>query len=264
MVKMNNSKERLPTTRLFDLDICAVSFDEARTHLVDIAKQKAYRAHVVVTPNVDHIVRLESDAAFKQFYTQSDFIFADGMPVVWASHMTARALPERVTGSDMFVALTRAAVADGLSVFLIGGIPGQEAQLKRDFQHVYPGLDITIYCPSMQFDPTGAEGLEAVSRVNAAKPDIVFVCLGMPKQERWALTHRAALSASVIMCVGAAMEFALGLKSRAPKWMQQAGLEWFWRLCSEPRRLWRRYIVQGKKFFPLCLREWKKQHARDY
>jgi N-acetylglucosaminyldiphosphoundecaprenol N-acetyl-beta-D-mannosaminyltransferase len=261
MVKMN-SKAPLPTTRLFDLDICASSFNEASTHLLDIARQRAYHAHVVVTPNVDHIVRLASDPAFKDFYTRSDCIFADGMPVVWASRMTAHPLPERVTGSDLFVTLTRTAVSEGLSVFLIGGMPGQEAQLTSDFKRVYPGLDITIYCPSMQFDPTGAEGLEALARVNAIKPDIVFVCLGMPKQERWALTHREAMSASVVMCVGAAMEFALGLKSRAPKWMQKAGLEWFWRLCSEPGRLWRRYIIQGKKFFPLCWHEWKKQRAR--
>jgi N-acetylglucosaminyldiphosphoundecaprenol N-acetyl-beta-D-mannosaminyltransferase len=260
MVKMN-SKPLLPTTRLFDLDICACSFEAASKQLLDIAVKRQYQAHVVVTPNVDHIVRLESDASFKAFYTQSDFIFADGMPVVWASKMTKTSLPERVTGSDLFVSLVKAAIKNDLSVFLIGGMPGQESQLTADFQRVYPGLNITIFCPSMQFDPAGVEGLEALARVNAIKADIVFVCLGMPKQERWALTHREQLSASVVMCVGAAMEFALGLKSRAPQWMQKVGLEWFWRLCSEPNRLWRRYILQGKKFFPLCWREWKKQRG---
>lgn len=257
MVKINN--QPLPTTRLFDLEICVAGFDQASAHLLDIARAREHRAHVVVTPNVDHIVRLDADASFKTFYTQSDLIFADGMPVVWASRMTSRPLPERVTGSDLFVTLTQSAAREGLSVFLIGGMPGQEAQLAADFERVYPGLKLTVYCPSMQFDPVGAEGQEALSLVNAAQPDIVFVCLGMPKQERWALTHRDTLKASVVMCVGAAMEFALGLKSRAPKWMQNAGLEWFWRLCSEPARLWRRYIVQGKKFFPLCWREWRKQ-----
>lgn len=262
MVNMNK-KELLPTTRLFDLDMCVTHFDGANKHLLDIARQRAHHAHVVVTPNVDHIVRLASDPVFKEFYSQSDFIFADGMPVVWVSHMTKHPLPERVTGADLFVSLTRAAVAERLSVFLIGGLPGQEAQLTADFQRVYPGIDITIYCPSMQFDPTGTEGQEALARVNTIKPDIVFVCLGMPKQERWALTHRPVMSASLVLCVGAAMEFALGLKSRAPQWMQKAGLEWFWRLCSEPGRLWRRYIIQGRKFIPLCWREWEKQRARD-
>ena len=111
----------------------------------------------------------------------------------------------------------------------------------------------------MQFDPTGAEGMEALRRVNAFRPTLLFVCLGMPKQEQWSFAHQHALQVSLVMCVGAAMEFALGFKSRAPVWMQKAGLEWLWRLVSEPRRLWRRYIVQGAKFAGLLCREWQQQ-----
>ncbi len=246
---------------MFGLDICITSFNGAVHQLTNLAVRREGPPAIVVTPNVDHVVRLDADPGFRQLYVQADYIFADGMPLVWASRMTDLPLPERVTGSDLFVELARMAAAQKLPVFVIGGMPGQEAMLTAAFARRYPGLPVELYCPSMQFDPAGAEGREALRRVNAAKPGIVFVCLGMPKQERWAFAHRDEMQAGVVMCVGAAMEFALGFKSRAPLWMQKSGLEWCWRLASEPRRLWRRYIVQGSKFAGLLCREWRRQRT---
>lgn len=248
-----------PTIHLFGLNICAATFADATTGLLAVAAKPDGAASIVVTPNVDHIVRLDADADFKALYHQADYIFADGMPLVWASRMAPVGLPERVTGSDLFVALARVASQQHIRVFVIGGMPGQESMLLAAFARVYPGIELEIYCPSMKFEPQGEEGLEALRRVNAFKPGIVFVCLGMPKQERWAFAHRDAMQAQLVLCVGAAMEFALGFKSRAPQWMQRAGLEWFWRLASEPRRLWRRYIVQGSRFAGLLRREWQQQ-----
>lgn len=250
-----------PTSRLFGLDICAASFNQAAIELMSLAHRREGPPAIIVTPNVDHVVRLDADGQFRALYVQADYIFADGMPLVWASRMSEAPLPERVTGSDLFIELARSAAKQQMPVFVIGGMPGQEEMLTAAFARVYPGLQVEMYCPSMQFDPAGAEGLEALRRVNACKPGIVFVCLGMPKQERWSFAHQNQMQAGVVMCVGAAMEFALGFKSRAPLWMQKAGLEWFWRLASEPRRLWRRYIVQGSKFAGLLCREWKRQRT---
>lgn len=249
------------TTHMFGLDICAASFNDAARHLLEIAHRSQDTPAVVVTPNVDHIVRLEADTGFGALYAQADYVFADGMPLVWASRLSERPLPERVTGADLFVELARGAARQNISVFVIGGLPGQEQRLLDAFARVYPGLRVGLFCPSMQFDPSGVEGLEALQRVNAFVPGIVFVCLGMPKQERWAMAHRDAMQAGVVMCVGAAMEFALGFKTRAPHWMQHSGLEWLWRLASEPRRLWRRYIVQGARFAGLLCQEWRRQRA---
>lgn len=268
----NNMAPALPRVRLFGLDLCAVGFAEAASHLRAVAANgyaanaaalnpavalapPAVAARVVVTPNVDHLIRLEKNPAFKPVYAQADYIFADGMPVVWASRYSAQKLPGRVTGADMFVALARFAQQDRIPIFVIGGLPGKEAGLQAAFESIYPGLQVEIFAPSMQFDPLAGEGLEALRRVNLARPGIVFICLGMPKQEIWALSHRAAMHAPLVLCVGAAMEFALNKKKRAPQWMQRAGLEWFWRMASEPRRLWRRYLVQGLGFFPLVLQQ---------
>lgn len=253
------------TISLFDLNIQCMRFDEASRHLLQVAAQRNHASRVVVTPNVDHIVKLDGMPEFKAQYATSDYIFADGMPLVWASRMTAQPLPERVTGADLFVSLCRACVQQKLSIFVLGGLPGQEQHLLQAFARTYPCLQVDIFCPSMQFSNEGAESEEALRRIQQAQPNILFICLGMPKQEQWAFRYRATQGSAnvpLILCVGAAMEFALGQKQRAPHWMQRSGLEWCWRLATEPRRLWRRYTTQGWRFLGLLRREYASQRSK--
>ena len=252
----------LPFVSLFDLDIKAVDFRAATEALCRTAELHTQPAHVVVTPNVDHIVKLEQQPALKSLYKQADYIFADGMPIVWASRLMQRPLPERVTGADLFVAMCNHAIERKWRVVLLGGRPGEEDVLSDRFSRHFPGLDIRIIAPSMQFDPLGDEGQRAATTIQSLEPHIVFVCLGLPKQERWALHHAPGLKGGVVMCVGAAMEFALGIKSRAPRLVQQAGMEWLWRLLSDPAHLWRRYLVDDPYFLILCWREWRNRNVQ--
>ncbi len=245
--------------RLFGLEIQAATLAGATALLAGRADLAP--AAVVVTPNVDHLVRLDRQPDFQRRYAGADFIFADGMPVVWASRLLGRPLPERVTGSDLFVELCREAVQRSWRVTVLGGMPGSEAMLHERFQQAYPGIDVDLICPSMRFDPHGPEALDAVARIQARAPQVVFVCLGMPKQELWALQHASALPGGIILCVGAAMEFGLGLQRRAPRWVQRAGLEWLSRLLSDPRRFWRRYLVDDPHFLRLCWREWRRMRT---
>ena len=247
----------LPVCSMFGMDILALDFEQAAEALENRAASRARPACVVVTPNVDHLTRLDrSTPEFRALYASADAIFADGMPLVWASkHFSDTPLPGRVTGSDLFVRLARRAGERGLPIFVLGGQPGDEARLSAELAARFPGLKAEVFSPSMQFDPEGAEGLEALRRIALTRPAIVFACLGMPKQELWAMGHRHEIDASVVMCVGAALEFALGQKRRAPAWMQRAGFEWLWRLLSEPRRLWRRYLLQSLRFARLLRRE---------
>lgn len=247
-----------PVPTLFGLAIRSVRFDRAVALLADAADRREGPARVVLTPNVDNVVRLERDQDFKQRYVQADFMFADGMPIVWASRWLGHPLPERVTGADLFVALCQVAVRQHWKIFVLGGRPGTEDFLLTRFGACYPGLDIEIFCPSMSFDPLGEEGTAAAERIRACAPRIVFVCLGMPKQELWSFRFADSLPGGVVMCVGAAMEFALGLRSRAPAWVQRSGVEWLWRLLSNPRRLWRRYLVDDPYFLVLFWREWRR------
>jgi N-acetylglucosaminyldiphosphoundecaprenol N-acetyl-beta-D-mannosaminyltransferase len=257
-----DSRPEIPTRPIFGLEIMAVRFDEAVQAIAQACRRPdAGAARVVVTPNTDHIVKLERRPGFKRDYARADFIFADGMPLVWASRLLGQPLPERVTGADLFPALCRQAAAERWRVLLIGGQPGAEDALAGGFQRHFPGLDIRIVSPSMGFDPLGEEGREIARQVRERAPHLVFVCLGLPKQEQWALHHAPTLPGGVLLCVGAAMEFALGLKSRAPLWMRRLGLEWLWRLLSDPARLWRRYLIDDPYFLVICWRQWRRLRA---
>lgn len=234
-----------------------MEYADAAAALTRAAASDARPATVVVTPNVDHLVRLDrASPEFLALYKSADAIFADGMPLVWASRLFGQTpLPGRVTGADLFVTLAQRAAELKLPIFVIGGMPGEESMLSAALTARFPGLQAEVFSPSMQFAPEGVEGQEALHRIALSQPAIVFVCLGMPKQETWAIKHRDHISASLVMCVGAALEFALGQKRRAPMWMQRSGLEWLWRLVSEPRRLWRRYLVQSVRFIRLLWNE---------
>lgn len=249
---------RAPQTHLFGLAIEAVDFSEAVAAL--LLASELPKARVVVTVNVDHVVRLDKDRLMKQRYASADFIFADGMPIVWSSRWLDRALPGRVTGADLFVALCQQAALTGKSIFVLGGMPGEESLLTAHYARAYPGLKVHLLCPSSNFDPEGAEGDAAAALIKQLLPDFIFVCVGFPKQERWALRHAPDFSSGIILCAGAAQEFALGLKKRAPLWVQNAGLEWLWRLATHPCKLWRRYLLQGPNFIPIVVREWNKRN----
>lgn len=251
------------TVPLFGLNIQPLNFQAACALLADAAMQTSAPARVVVTPNVDHIVRLEHRPDLKAVYRQANYVFADGIPIVWASRLFNTPLPERVTGADLFVSMCRQAVERQWKVVLLGGRPGTKHELLGHFQRIYPGLNIEIITPSMQFDPLGQEGVQAAEHIAALKPNIVFVCLGLPKQELWAMHHAAHLPGGVLLCVGAAMEFALGLKPRAPLMLQKIGLEWLWRLLSDPKHLWRRYLLDDPYFLVICWKEWRAHQARN-
>jgi len=243
---------------LFGIDFNAVSFEQA---VALLSERVAHRpAQVVVTPNVDHVVSLSDQPHVKAVYQTADFTFADGMPVVWASRWLGQPLPERVTGADLFVALCQLGQQRGWRVNVFGGLPGQEQLLLDRFAAVYPGLQVAVRCPGMGFNHLSDEANAAADWVNQTSPDIVFVCLGFPRQCLWSLHNRATLNTGLVLCVGAAMEFALGFKSRAPLWMQRTGLEWLWRLCSEPAKLWQRYLVRGPRFLGLVRQEQRRQH----
>jgi N-acetylglucosaminyldiphosphoundecaprenol N-acetyl-beta-D-mannosaminyltransferase len=144
-------------------------------------------------------------------------------------------------------------VGNGYRHFFLGGAPGVAADLAARFAARFPGLQVAGHW-SPPFRPlTAGEDAEMVSQLNAAKPDVIWVGLGAPKQERWMFEHRDLLSAPVLVGVGAAFDFHTGRVAQAPVWMREHGLEWLFRLSREPRRLWRRYLVYGPHFLALVL-----------
>ena len=231
----------------------AVRFAEALDLLVGLAQGD--RPAYVVTANVDHVVRFHRCPEVRPLYTQADLVVADGMPLIWASRLLGAPLPERVAGSDLFPALCARAAEHGLSVFLLGGSPGTAQRAAEILQARHPRLRVAgTCCPDYGFEKDDAESTRIVQMIRDAHADILFVGLGSPKQERWIVSHCAACEAKLSIGIGISFSFLCGDVVRAPRWMQRIGLEWLHRLCQEPSRLWKRYLVEDLSLIPLVLR----------
>lgn len=252
-----------PTVEIFGLRLWKEGFDEAMKALGSAALKRGDTPRIVVTPNVDHLVRLHKNRGLFERYKESDFIFPDGFPVVVSSRLLGKSVKGRVTGADLFPAVCSFLASRGGKVFILGGRPGTEAQIESKLAAKYPGLEIKAYSPPFGFSAESREGQLAARMVNEMEPNAVFVCLGMPRQEQWAFNYRKGLKAGLILCVGAALEFDLGLVKRAPRVAQAAGMEWLWRLFSNPGRLWKRYLVDDVAFLGLLYREIRQGRGRQ-
>ena len=196
----------------------------------------------VVTPNSDHLVMLETNAAFRQVYAGAFLTLADGMPIVWASRLLGKPLKERVTGADLLPRLCERAAKEQLKVFLLGAGPGVALEAKNNLETQYPGLEIVdVYSPPWGFEKDEKENDHIIHRIQASGADIIFVGLGAPKQELWIHQNIHRFERGLFLGVGAAIDFCANRVSRAPMWMQRAGIEWTYRLIQEPRRLAKRY-----------------------
>ncbi len=203
----------------------------------------------IVTPNIDHLHKCSRDPALRALLGDADLSVPDGAPVVWAARLCGEWLPARVTGADLLWSLTDAAAQNGFSVYLMGGDPGVPEAAARVLQERCPGLVVTgTSAPPFGFD-RDADQLAQIRRdLLDARPDLVFVGLGFPKQERVIMALHDALPGAWWLGCGAAIPFAAGSVRRAPTWMGRLGLEWVYRLLCEPRRLVRRYLVEDAPY----------------
>ena len=208
----------------------------------------------VFTPNVDHVVMVEHDAAFRAAYARAKLSFADGTPVVWASRLLRPVIPEKLSGSDMLLPMAQLAARRGWRVYVLGGGPGSAAEAARRLRDEHGVRIVGTDDARISGHPDAALDRPVTARIRAARPDLVFVGLGAPKQELFIDRSLADMGPVVAIGVGASLDFLAGAVRRSPAWMSRAGLEWLYRLCQEPRRLWRRYLVQDPRFVLLVLR----------
>ena len=218
----------------------------------------AGRGGRIITPNIDILRQAQHSARVRAFLDDADLIVADGMPLVWASRLSGAPLPERVAGSSLIWSLSEGLGRDGRSVFVIGGNPATPARpdgARRAASRLAeqcPGLRIAgTLCPEYGFERNRGVYAEFCATVKESKPDLVFVGLGFPKQEKVIARLRSELPQAWFIGCGAAVNFVAGDIDRAPRWMQRTGLEWAHRLGSEPRRLAGRYL---KRDAPYALR----------
>ncbi len=198
----------------------------------------------VCTPNVDHVVQARRNPAFREAVEGASLRVPDGMWIVYASRIAGDPLTETVTGRLLLPAVAQRSAAVGLTIALYGAGPGVVPAAAERLTHDYPGLTVAAaITPPAALEIGSSADLEDVEKLVAARPSIVFVCLGAPKQEIWMHRHAAALDGAVLVGVGAALDILVGRFREAPRWMTRYGLEWAFRLAQEPRRLARRYLI---------------------
>jgi N-acetylglucosaminyldiphosphoundecaprenol N-acetyl-beta-D-mannosaminyltransferase len=248
---------------IFGLDFCQCNLDAGADMIVE-AGRKRHKC-LVVTPNVDHIVKLSDDDEMRRIYRQASLVFADGMPLVWLSKiLPGKGLPARVTGADLVPLICRKASQESLKVFFLGGDEGVAEKAARKLRNLYKGLLIETHCPAFGFENNRDNTEKIINFCNQFKPDILFIGVGTPKQEKWAWEHFNRLDSGPIIGVGASFDFIAGTIRRAPIFFQRIGLEWFWRLLQEPARLSKRYLLRGPRFLLLAVREFWSQWQRKF
>ncbi len=255
---------RVQKVPLFGVSIDAVTLGEAAEVVLGWANTRAGDSSVryVVTPNLDHVIRLREDPAFRRAYQDASLVVADGMPLVVAGRVFGEPLPERVAGSDLVPRLfdhaSRDRNASPLRVYLLGAAPGVADRAAVRIEQRWPGVRIAgTHSPPLGFEDDHAENERILERIADSKPEVLLVGLGAPKQELWVWSHRSRIAANVVLCIGATIDFLAGERSRAPRWMQESGLEWLYRVGTEPRRLATRYARNALALPGLFAGEWR-------
>ncbi|HEY2767353.1 MAG TPA: WecB/TagA/CpsF family glycosyltransferase [Solirubrobacteraceae bacterium] len=237
-----------PKMRVMGTPMAVVT--EAHAVHAIVSAAEAGDGHWTITANLDHLRRYHDSPLERELIDEADLVVADGMPLIWASRLAREPLPERVAGSSMVWSICEIASTSGQSVFLLGGDPGVAERAAAVFQERYPGLRIAgTACPSRGFEHDELELGRLQRQVVDARPQIVFVALGFPKQDLLIRTLRKALPHTSFLGVGISLSYATGDVSRAPEWICQLGMEWAYRLAQEPtRQLAQRYLVDGLPF----------------
>lgn len=218
--------------------------------------------HQALVVSVHGVMIQRKDEVFRAICSQAALALPDGVPLLWAARFLGRPIPGRVAGTDLLRAFVRVAARRGYTNFFLGS---KEAVLKRlaaELLRENPGLKVAgMYAPPIVSEFSRELNALIAERINAVRPDVLWVGFGAPKQERWIHDNLPRMQVKLAIGVGAAFDLCSGAVRRAPRWMQQVGLEWFFRFLIEPRRLFKRYFVQMAPFFPLVLAQKLSQTA---
>jgi N-acetylglucosaminyldiphosphoundecaprenol N-acetyl-beta-D-mannosaminyltransferase len=232
---------------LMGLDFARIT--EAETNALVTNALGEQRGGWICPVNLDVLRQAANDEELKELVNSADLVVADGMPLLWASRLQGTPLPERVAGSSLITTLSAELGRGGHSVYLLGGTPGTAQAAGALLERTLPGCSLAgSHCPPFGFERSPDEMERIVTLLAAAQPDVVFVGLGFPKQDRLIATLRRTLPATWFVSCGASFSFLTGEVRRAPGAVQELGFEWAYRLVQEPRRLAKRYLIQGLPF----------------
>lgn len=212
----------------------------------------ANKRSYIVAINVDVVMKIEDDPYLKKVVDSADMVLVDGKPLVWISKMHGKPLKAKISGSDLVPLLCEVAAEKGYKIFIIGGKDGIAAQAKEKLESKHPKIQIVgTYAPPFGFEKDEKELNDINQMISDAKPDLLIACFGCPKQEKWIYENIGKYDAKVSVCAGATVDFLAGNVKRAPHWMSEHGLEWFYRFLQEPKRMFKRYFVDDVKIIGL-------------
>lgn len=240
-------------TNILGVGVSAINLDMALTTIQEWIDRRD--PHYVTVTGVHGVMESHRDASIRDIHNRAGLVTPDGMPLVWLSRLHGQSHVQRVYGPDLMLAVCQHGLSRGYRHYLYGGGQDVPELLATKLRERFPGIQIVG-----EFSPpfralTDDEDENIVRNINAANPDIVWVGLSTPKQERWMSAHLNRVSAPVMIGVGAAFDFHAGLKAQAPRWIQQSGMEWAFRLATEPRRLGKRYLVNNPSFIALIAQQ---------
>lgn len=213
------------------------------------------RKAFVVTPNVDHIVKLETDEALRTIYRHADLILTDGKPLLWISRLYKTPIKEKISGSDLFPLLCKLSAEKGYTMFFLGAAEGVAAKAAQKLAEKYPGLKVTgTYSPPFGFENNENEMMKIQRMIRGCKPNILIVGLGCPKQEKYIFQNRENLNVPISLGLGASLDFEAENVKRAPAWVSHCGLEWLYRTIQDPKRLLKRYVTDAVQIVRLIFK----------
>lgn len=214
----------------------------------------------VVAVNVDVIMKIEKDSLLKEATDAADMVIVDGKPLIWIAKKHKKPITEKVSGSDLVPKLCEVSAEKGYTIYILGGKEGIAEQAKTKLIERLPAIKVVgTYSPPLGFENDEEELKKINERISESKPDILLVCLGCPKQEKFVYENISKFDAKVSICAGATVDFLAGNIKRAPKWMSNHGLEWLYRFLKEPKRLFKRYFIDDIKIFKLAKKYKDKQ-----
>lgn len=237
--------------KFMNTDIDNLTMAETLNEIEKLIQKK--NCSYVVTPNVDHIVRLEKDEELQKVYKNASLILTDGKPLIWISKWYKTPIKEKISGSDLFPRVCQLAANKNYTMYLLGAAEGVADTAERNLMKKYPGLNIVgTYSPPFGFEKNEQEMNKIKTQIQDVHPDILIVGLGCPKQEKFMYYHCKELGVPISFGLGASIDFEAGNIKRAPKWMSNHGLEWLYRFSKEPKRLFKRYFVDDLKIIQVA------------
>lgn len=244
--RANSPLRSLPRANVLGVGVHAVDLSRA-AHLIHLAIERGHKGYVCVT-SVHGVMEAQRDPEFRNILNRALLVTPDGMPTVWVGRLQGHSQMNRVFGPDLMIELCARSAGNGIRHFMYGGNPGVADELAANLRRLFPKITIagTFTPPFRPLSPSEQAGLER--QVEAARPDIIWVGLSTPKQEKFMAANIGQLPCKIMIGVGAAFDIHTGRVKDAPAWVKKAGLQWAHRLCQEPRRLWKRYLVNNSAF----------------